>query len=231
MDEAKGTINAGQLAKFLDKLDIDVDKNSEALMTVDDTGVLQTGIVNDSKILLGIGYLDTNLPKMQIPVAHFHKLKDVVSTFKGDIEISVEDRLIMKGKNTKKVPLTRWGPSLNKIKSNFDDSTENASPVSLEKNEIDILTQDISIFDKITEVFFIVKDKQLTIRMIDDVKLESETVIDNVLLKDGEYIVPTLAFKILRKVDNIEIFFNKSFMYLRDKGDGYTVEYLLATKE
>jgi len=218
------------MSKFLDKLDIDVDKNEELFITVEDKW-LKTGIANESKILLIHGILETSLPDIQIPVAHFTNLKSAVSTFKGDVSVNVDKRLILKGKNTKKIPMCKWDIQAEKIQKIIDEKTEGAIPILIQKDEIDILSQDFSIYDKLTEVFVIVKNKTLNIIMKDETGFECNTEIKDVHLDDGEYILPTIVFKILKKAENIELYLGNEIAYIRDKGERYEIRYLVNTKE
>lgn len=225
-----GQINAGVMSKFLDKLDVEIGKSDELFMEVQG-GTLHTGLVNDSQILLAYGTMTTTLEDAQIPVSHFSKLKSAISTFKGDVGVAVEDRLILQGKNTKKIPLTKWDIKGQKIQQRIESETSDKLPITINKEEIDILSQDISIFEKISEVFITVQSKTMTITMKDEVGFESVTTIPDIQLEDGNYILPTIVFKIMKKADNIELYLCDDFVYFRDKADQYEIKYLVRTKE
>jgi len=170
-----------------------------------------------------------NIEDMQIPVSNFGLFQKSISTFDGLVEFVLENRLILKGKNTKKIPLTKWSDKGTKVIKNVEDITKDLLPMSLKRDEYVIVTQDKNLYSSISEVFFIMKNKELTILLKDETGFECSTIIDDVNIPDGTYVLPPLTFDILEKSNNLEIFLTDKEVYFRETANNYVIKYVTPT--
>lgn len=225
-------MDAKNITKFLDKISIGIDTENELFLEVKDKQ-MNTGLMNEPQTFFVYGSYDIELPDMQIPVSKFSNMQDSMSTFSKKVQFKIEDkRLLLKGKNIKKVPLCRWKDVGTRIINKIEKVTEGVLPISLKKSEYDIAVQDKEkSFAKVTEVFFVVKDKVLDIQIKDESGFESLTQIPDVDLADGEYILPTVVFDIMKKSDNLEIAFTSDgdvpLAFFRETGNNFMIKYLV----
>lgn len=225
-------MDAKNITKFLDKISMGIDKSSELFLDIKDKRA-DTGLMNESQSFFVHGSIDIDLPDMQIPVNKFVNLQKSVSTFEGKIGLRIKDnRLEIKGRNVKKIPLCRWKDVGTRIVNRIEKDTEGILPIALKKSEYAIVTQDKEMFDKVTEVFFIQKDKKLDIQIKDETGFESLTTIDDIDLPDGKFILPSVVFDILKKSDNLEIGFvigedKVPRAFFRETGNNFEIKYMV----
>ena len=214
-------------------MNIGIDATEDAMIEVK-SGEMNIAMTDTKQHTFIHGTISTELPDMQIPVGKFDNLIQAVSTFDGEISLELKDRLIIKGRNVKRIPLTKWKDIGQKVMNKIKSKTEKLPPVSIKKQEYEIVSQDKNMFKGVSSVFFVVKDRVLSIEIKDTIGFESITTIENVDIPDGRYILPTMVFNILQKVENLEIMLHsgvgaeENFAYFRDVNEKYTVKYVLA---
>ena len=216
------------MSKFLDKMNIGINTDDELMLDIKD-GEINIGLANSTKTLVMHGSLRVVIEDMQIPISNFELFQKSVSTFDGLVEFTLDNRLILKGKNTKKIPLTKWVDRGTKIIKIVEDTTKELLPISLKKSEYAIVTQDKELYNIINEVYFIMKDKQLTIQLKDETGFECSTKIDNIDIPDGMYILPPLTFDILKKSEGLEMLLTEKNAYFRETANNYVIKYVTPT--
>ena len=222
-------MDAKTIVRFLDQMNIEVNTD-DALMLDIKSGSMDIGLTNASNTLLIHGSMNIVLDDMQIPVNKFTQFYKSMATFDGIVEFDLKERLILKGKNTKKIPLCKWSDKGTKIIKIIDDSVKGWLPISIKKDEYSIVTQDKELYDKISEVFFIVKDKLLTIQLKDESGFECDTEIPDIDLPNGEYALPSYVFGILKKATNLELYLAENRAYLRETANNYVIDYYMTTR-
>jgi len=85
------------------------------------------------------------------------------------------------------------------------------------------------LYSDINEVYFIMKDKQLTIQLKDETGFECSTEISDIDIPDGTYILPPLTFNILKKSENLEMFLTEKNAYFRETANNYVIKYVTPT--
>jgi len=221
-------MDAKTIGKFLDKMNIGINTDNELMLDIKNNE-MNVGLTNSTSTLLMHGSLRIMIDDMQIPVSKFELFQKSISTFDGLVDFTLENRLILKGKNTKKIPLTKWSDRGTKIIKMVEDATKDLLPISLKRDEYAIVTQDKELYSDINEVYFIMKDKQLTIQLKDETGFECSTEINDIDIPDGTYILPPLTFNILKKSENLEMFLTEKNAYFRETANNYVIKYVTPT--
>lgn len=222
-------MDAKTIGRFMDKMSVGIETDKEVMIDIKNNE-MNVGLVNSNETLMIHGSMNVILDDMQIPISKYIQFQKSISTFDGIVEFSLEDtkkRLILKGRNTKKIPLCRWSDRADRVIKMVKDKTDTMTPIPLKKREYDIATQDKELYEKLAAVYFIMKDKLLTIQLTDSSGFESETPIDDIDLPDGTYILPTHVFDIMKKSDSLEFCLSDKHAYFKEVANNFDIKYVL----
>lgn len=222
-------MDAKTISRFLDKMNVDINVDDELMLDIKDSE-MNVGLTNTTQTLLTYGSLKVMMDDMQIPISKFELFQKSISTFDGVVDFELEgNRLILKSKNTKKIPLTKWSDKGTKVINNIEETTKEMLPISLKKSEYAIVTQDKELYNDINEIFFIMKDKLLTILLKDETGFECDTPIEDINIPDGTYVLPPLVFDIMKKSENLEVFLTEKKAFFRETANNYSIKYVMST--